>query len=443
MPAPISTDDTALREALAGYLDPEGMDAALAAIDRRLESETRKRLSAEAALQDARDALEQRIRERTAKLETANELLRLHIRDRIAAEHSLLESEERYRMLFQNASDAIILALWAPKTLLGAVLDVNATACRWIGLPPERILGAAASDFFVLGPGFELPHANSIEPATHTFEIVFRSANGTHISAEASAYVFDFRGERLVQTIFRDISSRKRAEQNSHQLARELISAQESERQRIARDIHDNIAQELLSLKIGMKMLFGHTTAASRNQRILELTTQLQNTITAVRDLAYDLRPPSLDQLGITSTIYQYCEDFGSRNNLPVEFFSAGMEQVELAPDAGINIYRVIQEGLNNIKKHAQAQQAIIRLAFSHPHILLRIEDNGRGFDVDARWQEGLAAKRMGLQSMKERVALLGGALSVRSKLGKGTRISIQIPYAEVKRGVCETHFDR
>jgi signal transduction histidine kinase len=135
--------------------------------------------------------------------------------------------------------------------------------------------------------------------------------------------------------------------------------------------------------------------------------------------------------LGLIRTIFHYCEDFCSRNELQVEFACAGMENLDLRPDVGINIYRIIQEALSNIKKHAQASTVTVRLVYSHPNIMLRIEDNGKGFDVEQRLEKALAEKRMGLQSMKERVALLNGLLRLRSKHGKGTLISIQIPHGE------------
>jgi signal transduction histidine kinase len=95
-----------------------------------------------------------------------------------------------------------------------------------------------------------------------------------------------------------------------------------------------------------------------------------------------------------------------------------------------INLYRMIQEGLNNIHKHAEASQAVVKLAAAHPHLILRIEDNGRGFDVEKRAREIDSEKRMGLRSLQERTDLLGGTMIVASKIGQGTRILIKFPYA-------------
>ena len=161
----------------------------------------------------------------------------------------------------------------------------------------------------------------------------------------------------------------------------------------------------------------------------------LQESITAVRDLSYDLRPPGMDQLGLVRTVYQYCEDFSEKNNVDVDLYTAGMKDLKLDFDTEINLYRLIQEGLNNIKKHAQAGKVVIRLVASSPNIILRIEDNGKGFDVKHRLARSLKEKRMGLSSMEERVSLLGGSMKIKSRPSKGTKIFIEVPCGVRKDG--------
>jgi signal transduction histidine kinase len=114
-----------------------------------------------------------------------------------------------------------------------------------------------------------------------------------------------------------------------------------------------------------------------------------------------------------------------------VDFYSAGMKDLQLDFDTEINLYRLIQEGLNNIKKHAQAGHVVIRLVASSPNIILRIEDNGKGFDVERRLARSLKEKRMGLSSMEERVSLLEGKMNIRSRPSKGTKILIEVPCRE------------
>jgi PAS domain S-box-containing protein len=241
-----------------------------------------------------------------------------------------------------------------------------------------------------------------------------------------------------------DISEREQARKHIYSLSHELIKAQESERQMISRELHDRVAQDLSTLKIGIDMLIDAESEISPDtrQKVLELSKRIQESIMAVRDLSYDLRPPGLDQLGPVQAIFQYCEDFSEKTGLRVDFTCAGMSGLLFDFDTEINLYRLVQEGLLNIRKHADASHATVRLVTSHPHIILRIEDNGKGFDVKKRLASITSEKRMGLRSMQERVNLLGGKIRIRSRIGEGTKIFIEVPYREKKSGSETNHID-
>ena len=168
----------------------------------------------------------------------------------------------------------------------------------------------------------------------------------------------------------------------------------------------------------------------------------MQRSISEVRNLAYDLRPPGLDQFGLVRTLFTYCEDFAQANGLKIDFIAAGLDGLSLDDDVQINLYRLIQEALYNIKKHAGAKGVTIRLVASSPNLMLRIIDDGVGFDVN-RWRaQSHKEKRMGLQSMVERVGLLNGTIDIRSHLQKGTAIFISIPIKEHYRDSENENFD-
>jgi PAS domain S-box-containing protein len=251
----------------------------------------------------------------------------------------------------------------------------------------------------------------------------------------------DFRGY-LVQV--QDITRRKLAEEQIRNLTHDLIKAQESERQKISRDLHDRVAQDLSTLKIGFDTLFDSQPGApgELKRRISTLTKILQGSIEAVRDLAYELRPPGLDQLGLVKTLFQYSEDFSEKAGFRVDFFSAGLDDMRLDFNTEINLYRLIQEALNNVKKHAGADRVTIRLVASFPKIILRIEDNGQGFNIDDRYAAAINEKRMGLQNMKERVSLLNGKMAINSRPMGGTKIVIEIPSKETGYETKEKHPD-
>ena len=225
----------------------------------------------------------------------------------------------------------------------------------------------------------------------------------------------------------------KQAEERLRELSRELIKAQEDERQRIARELHDNVAQELSMLRMGLESLAetvenGEDPGISATVR--DYGARLGAAITSLRDLSYDLLPPALDQLGLAETAFRLCEEFAARHGLEVDFFADGMESSLCAFETRINLYRILQEALHNARRHGQARRITVRLLASHPSVILRVEDDGRGFDPAHRLPEALAEKRMGLWSMRERARLLGGRLTIRSKAGAGTRVVAEAPCA-------------
>ena len=208
--------------------------------------------------------------------------------------------------------------------------------------------------------------------------------------------------------LVRDITRRKKIEEHVRSLSQQLMKAQEMERQRLSCDLHDHLAQDLSTLKINIDTLFDDYPDAPKapKQRLAGLSKSVQGIIMSVRNLAYNISPASLSQSGLVPIVRQYCEEFSYSNGLIIDLFSAGMDAVRLDFDTEIGLFRVIQEALNNIKKHAEAEHVTVRLIASFPKIILRIEDDGKGFDLESRLEEALNERRMGIRSMEERVAL-------------------------------------
>ena len=231
----------------------------------------------------------------------------------------------------------------------------------------------------------------------------------------------------------------RQSEDRLRDLSRELIRAQETERQRIARELHDNAAQELSLLRLDLEGLPGRLAACrdeagrEAGNTAREVAARLGQVIGALRDLSYDLLPPALDQLGLAETAFRLCEEFGARHGIETDCFADGMEAVRPGFATSVNLYRVLQEALANIRRHARAGRVTVRLVGSHPNIVLRIQDDGVGFDPAVRLPEALAEKHLGLWSMRERVRLLGGRFSIRSKPGKGTCLRVETPCEETK----------
>jgi PAS domain S-box-containing protein len=228
-----------------------------------------------------------------------------------------------------------------------------------------------------------------------------------------------------------DITQRKQAEKRIRALSHQLLQAQEVERQRLAHDLHDHLAQDLSALKISFDTFCDRHQEISTGarQKMSELSRKLHGVILAVRDLAYDLRPPSLDEAGLVNALDEYCEEYSSKNDIEIEFLPVGLDESKLDFDTKITLYRLVQEALSNVRRHADASHVFIRLVPSFPNIILRIEDDGRGFDVAARLAAAHYEKRMGIVGMKERVTLLRGTMEIQSRPAQGTKIVVELPY--------------
>jgi signal transduction histidine kinase len=237
-------------------------------------------------------------------------------------------------------------------------------------------------------------------------------------------HLIDAVAEKLGQII-----QAKRSEAHLRALSRELIKAQETERLRIATELHDHLAQDLASMKLDLGgLLEGQPASPALAERVQDMTERISKAITTTRDLAYDLLPPGLEDLGLVRTLARYCGDFSLRSGLAVEFYADGMDGVRLGFETQINLYRLVQEALGNARRHAQASRVVVRIIGSHPVVIVRVEDDGCGVDLEHRLDEFYEAKKMGLWGMRERARLLGGRISLRSSPGKGMRIHIEVP---------------
>jgi len=233
----------------------------------------------------------------------------------------------------------------------------------------------------------------------------------------------------------RIIEARKN-EDHLRQLARQLIKAQETERQRIARELHDDVAQNLSLARLGLDRLVGLPdgqpgVGADGSDMVRESAARLDAAIASLRNLAGGLLPPELDRLGLAAAVAGLCRETAARAGLAVECATYGLDAWPIDFEAGLNLYRVLQEGLANACRHARCAAITVRLIASHPLLILRIDDDGQGFDPEVRLPEARAEKRMGLWSMGERVRLLGGRLTIRSRPGCGVRITAELPAGE------------
>jgi len=350
-------------------------------------------------------------------------------------EEELKNSEEKYRLLVENLPSVVYkgykdwsVEFFDKKIQLLTGYDVdefNSRRMKWSDIIVEEDI-ETTRNIFVRALKTRKSYVREYRIRSRAEKIYWIQERGRIVCNKEG-------GIEYVSGVFFDITDRKRTEAQIRNLTQQLMKAQENERRRISRDLHDNVAQNLSLLKIGWDTLFDEQPSISDKlrQKASELSKILRESIADVRNMAYDLRPPGLDQLGLVRTAYQYCEEFSEKNNIQIDFSAAGLGDLRIPFDTKINLYRLIQEALWNVKKHADAGHVVIRLVASHPNIILRIEDDGKGFDVRERLVAVSNTERMGLRSMEERVNLLHGRVKIQSRPGEGTKILVEVPFWE------------
>jgi two-component system, sensor histidine kinase and response regulator len=216
----------------------------------------------------------------------------------------------------------------------------------------------------------------------------------------------------------------KEQRENLREMTERLIAAQEEERQHISRELHDDLGQALTIHMISIRNLQSDlsTRPEALFERLQALHDQTHEIFIKIRGLAQDLRPPVLDALGLKVSMQTYCTEFTRRTHLPITFEVD--ESLPVLPDIyNITLYRVLQEALSNIVKHANASHAWVDLSMEDDNIILTVQDNGQGFSTGERQSNG-----MGLSSMRERVTIAGGKFAISSLQKRGTILMAQFP---------------
>ncbi len=215
------------------------------------------------------------------------------------------------------------------------------------------------------------------------------------------------------------------------QLLKKLISAQEEERRRIARELHDEASQSLAALAINLEDIADTLPARYKGarDRLAVLKERAVTTLSGVRGLALELRPSALDDLGLSAAIDWYARDYLKKRGLEIKVQIIG-QKVKLPPYTETMLFRIAQESLTNIVKHAEATSVSVELQFTTSKVIIRVEDNGKGFDTEATLAKAGMRRNLGIHGMMERATLLGGTLTIKSHSGQGTVLLVEVPLA-------------
>ena len=410
------------REQIFGLLEVDSTEPdAFALSDESLLQRVATVLSGSIQLAELHSLLEQRVLERTAELRAANEKLR-------ASEHLLAEAQAIAE-----------LGSWQWDILANTV-TWSEELYRIYGQAPGSFEGTYESFLASVHPHDRPMVHGVINQAFHdhqpfTFDHRIIRPDGTERTLHARGEVtVDASGQpRTMTGVALDITVRKEIEdelrtsrEELRRLSSHLEAAREEERTRIAREIHDELGGAMTSLKMDISRL--QRNAASMTPELLQerttaMTQLINDTIKTVRRIATELRPGVLDDLGLVAAIEWQLQEFGSRSGIECDL-DMRVEEVALDAHRSTAIFRVFQETLTNVARHAEASRVEVSLEDEAQHLVLRVKDNGRGISQ----HELAGARSLGLLGMRERVRLLAGELNIQGAPGQGTLVLVRIP---------------
>ena len=393
--------------------------------------------------------------------------------ERACAEAALRASEERQRLMIESIKDYAIFTI----DPIGLITSWNEGARRLKGYTAEEVIGRPLAMFYLpedagkpegemrlaLTAGRSEDESWRVRKDGSLFwvnEIMtpLRGADGRLLGfskisrdlTERKAFEDALRGahSELEQRVLertsdlrrantklrREILERRAAEAQIKSLFERMVSIQEEERRRIAREIHDHLGQQLTALRMNIEV--AHTRLDSDPVKLAQAlrTAQLAEELDRSIDfLTWELRPAALDHLGLSAALQNLVTGWSERFSIAAEFDSAGMSGVRMAPDVESNLYRVAQEALHNIVKHAAAAHVTVLLQRRDDELVLVIEDDGHGFAITPAPEPAPPGSGgLGLVSMRERAVIMGGTLEIETAPGRGTSIFVRVPAAPI-----------
>ena len=355
-------------------------------------------------------------------------------------EEALRESEQKLRLMFDAINEGIFVI-----DLDGTVAEVNGGVEKITGYRRKQLLGQSGLNHMF--PGFKGDAIGMLQKVVarggtqKEVVVPMKTAAGKVIEVEANSSVLrDISGNPIgLIGIVRDISERKKAEVKLKESKEELrfylnqiTKAQEEERKKIARELHDDTIQELITLSrqlddlIDKKIMPDEDRRGSR-KKIEEAQEKVTSILQNVRRFTRDLRPSILDDLGLVPALEWLTSDMSARFKIPIDISIIGNEK-NIAPDAALAMFRVAQESLRNAGSHSKASQIQLNLKFTSKAVTLSIIDNGKGFTPPKQISSLTKHGKLGVAGMYERAQLIGATLSIKSRRNEGTTISLEVP---------------
>ena len=363
------------------------------------------------------------------------------ISKRKKSEIELRESEQKFKMLFNNINDAVFVTQLSKDKSYGDFIEVNEVACIRLGYTKEEflMLSPSAIVWQKCIDDFNLFNERLLKEEHVIYDLVHRAKDKKLIPVEVNSHLFLYNDKLTVLSIARDITERKQAEEKlkrSSKLLRELAthlqSIREEERTMISQEIHDELGQVLTALKIQVSLLANklNKNQGPLKQKINSLADMIDSSVESVQKISAKLRPGILDELGLIAAIEWQTEEFEKLTNIKCSLVLP-KDEVKLERDKTTAIFRIFQEALTNIARHSEATKVAVSLLNHQSNIFLEIQDNGRGIT-----QEQIKDfKSLGIHGMVERAMVFGGQVSIEGFTGSGTIVKVEIPFDEIKDG--------
>jgi PAS domain S-box-containing protein len=357
----------------------------------------------------------------------------INITERKEAESKLRMSEQKYKLLFESNP----VPMWMFSKTDFSIIDVNNAACNLYGYTREEFLQMSVKD---MRPEEDIrlfvekisePHTSG----AHLGIWRHKKKDGTIIHVEIIGSDIIYQGRQVRLALANNITEKLAAEEKLKQsyeeirlLTKHLQNIREEERTSIAREIHDELGQQLTVLKMDVAWIGKKFTNAdhSINEKLESLMTMLDVTIKTVRRISSELRPSILDDLGLMAAMEWHLKEFEKRSGIKTQF-SKPAKEMPLQDAVKTSLFRIFQESLTNVVRHSAASNLIVNLSQQNDHILLYIEDNGIGFNKEKVGQK----RTLGILGMKERSAMIGGKYEITSAEGKGTIVTVIVPYCQ------------
>lgn len=353
---------------------------------------------------------------------TAQEII-----DRESAAAALRQSEERYRELFENSRDAIYV-----HDLSGRYVSLNRAAEKLSGFARSEIIGKHFSNF--VAPGYLKDVRKNLckkldEEGETSYEIDLITKDRRRVPVEVTSRLIYENGVAVgVQGTARDITERKRAQEALETFSRRLIEAQEAERQGIARELHNEIGQLLAAIRINLQSIQRTCRTDACLPHIDEGLIRVDEAMGRIRELSLELRPSLLDDLGLAAALRWYVDRYAQRTGIVAEVLDGFEDNGRLARDLETACFRIAQEALTNVARHAQANRVSVQLEYGTEKLFLTITDNGIGFNAKDMLTIASSASSLGLRGMKERALAVQGNIEIESAPRVGTRVRASFP---------------